>query len=87
MSSKRFTAEQWRVWFEEFERAGVTVRKFCDSKRTTNNTFYKWRRRLRAETPALGNANSQAGGNANSSAQRNNGSRAAGKEEMRTHKL
>lgn len=60
MSRKRFTAEQWRVWFEEFERAGLTVRQFCDSKETTTNTFYVWRRRLRTETPARVSSDSPA---------------------------
>ena len=55
MSRKRFTIDQWRVWFEEFDRGGLTVQQFCDSKGTTPNTFYNWRRRLR-EKPAVENS-------------------------------
>ena len=55
MSLKRFTVEQWRVWFEEFEGGSLTVQQFCDSKGTTPNTFYNWRRRLQEE-PAVENS-------------------------------
>ena len=47
MSRKRFSAEQWRAWFGEFEQRDLTVQQFCDAKGTTANTFYSWRRRLR----------------------------------------
>lgn len=47
MSRKRFSSEQWRAWFEEFEANDLTVQQFCDLKGTTANTFYNWRRRLR----------------------------------------
>ena len=46
MGRKRFTAEQWQAWFEEFEQSGLTVQQFCKAKGTTANTFYNWRRRL-----------------------------------------
>lgn len=49
MSRKRFTGDQWRTWFEEFDQSGLTVAKFCQLKGTTANTFYNWRRRLRDE--------------------------------------
>ena len=46
MAGKRFTTEQWRAWFEEFERSDLTVDRFCKAKGTTTNTFYLWRRKL-----------------------------------------
>jgi len=52
MSRKRFTVDQWRAWFDEFEGCDLTVQQFCDSKGTTPNTFYNWRRRLREESVA-----------------------------------
>lgn len=60
MSRKRFTADQWRVWFEEFDQGGLTVQQFCDAKGTTANTFYNWRRRLREEQSAQENLNRNA---------------------------
>ena len=48
MQRKRFSADQWRAWFLEFEAGELTVQQFCDVKGTTANTFYNWRRRLRA---------------------------------------
>ena len=53
MSRKRFSGEQWRCWFEEFAESHLTVQQFCDSKGTTANTFYNWRRKLRAEAPSF----------------------------------
>ena len=49
MTKKRFSADQWREWFLEFEQCGLTVQQFCDSKETTANTFYKWRRKLKEQ--------------------------------------
>ena len=59
MSRKRFTAEQWWAWFQEFEQNDLTVQQFCDAKGTTANTFYNWRRRLREEQPAQENQNTE----------------------------
>lgn len=53
MSSKRFSGEQWRAWFKEFNESELTVQQFCESKGTTANTFYNWRRKLRAEAQSL----------------------------------
>lgn len=47
MSRKRFSSDQWRIWLEEFEQSDLTVQQFCESKGTTANTFYNWRRKLR----------------------------------------
>lgn len=61
MQRRRFSADQWRAWFLEFETSDLTVQQFCDLKGTTANTFYNWRRRLRAmsdaETDASGSEN------------------------------
>ena len=46
MSRKRYTAEHWRVWFDEFGACGLTVERFCKAKNTTANTFYLWRKKL-----------------------------------------
>jgi transposase-like protein len=53
MSGKRFSADQWRGWFAEFEQSGLTVRQFCERKGTTANTFYNWQRRLRDDPGSL----------------------------------
>lgn len=53
MSRQRFTAEQWRAWLGEFEQSELTVQQFCDSKGTTANTFYNWRRRLRESSDSV----------------------------------
>lgn len=45
--AKRYTEQQWRDWFEEFERSGLTVAKFCESIGVCVVTFYRWRRKLK----------------------------------------
>lgn len=44
--AKHFSADQWRVWFLEFERSDLTVAKFCESAGVSGQSYYKWRRRL-----------------------------------------
>ena len=46
MSRKRFSAGQWRAWFDEFDASGLTVERFCKVKNKTANTFYLWRKKL-----------------------------------------
>lgn len=48
MSRQRFNAAQWGAWLKEFDQSDLTVQQFCDSKGTSVNTFYNWRKRLRA---------------------------------------
>jgi len=42
----RYPEQQWREWFDEFERSSVTVASFCDSIGVCIQTFYRWRRKL-----------------------------------------
>ena len=44
--ANRYTEQQWRDWFDEFERSGLTVAKFCESIGVCVVTFYRWRRKL-----------------------------------------
>ena len=60
MSRKRFSVEQWRVWFAEFDQSDLTVQQFCDLKGTTANTYYNWRRRLQ-EQPAVEDSSQHSG--------------------------
>jgi len=43
------SAEQWRAWLAEFEQSEMTVSQFCQSLGVSDNTFYKWRQRLKAD--------------------------------------
>ena len=44
--AKRYTEQQWRDWFDEFERSNLTVAKFCESIGVCVVTYYRWRRKL-----------------------------------------
>lgn len=44
--AKRYTEQQWRDWFDEYERSGLTVAKFCESIGVCVQTYYRWRRKL-----------------------------------------
>jgi transposase-like protein len=53
--AKRYSEQQWRDWFDEFERSGLTVAKFCETIGVCVVTFYRWRRKLnRAVSKGLG---------------------------------
>ena len=51
------SADQWRAWLKEFKQRDVTVGQFCQSLGVSQNTFYKWRQRLKgnfaADSPEL----------------------------------
>jgi hypothetical protein len=49
--AKRYTEQQWRDWFDEFERSGLTVGEFCESVGVCVQTYYRWRRRLNQSVP------------------------------------
>lgn len=44
---RRFTADQWASWFDEFDASDLSVKAFCRQLRVSENTFYQWRRRLK----------------------------------------
>lgn len=46
--AKHFSADQWRAWFVEFEQNDLTVLKFCESVNVSVQSYYKWRKRLKA---------------------------------------
>ena len=43
-----YPAEQWAEWVAEQAASGPTVAAFCDSIGVSENSFYVWRRKLRA---------------------------------------
>lgn len=43
-----YGAEQWAEWVAEQAGSGVTIAAFCDSIGVSENSFYVWRRKLRA---------------------------------------
>jgi transposase-like protein len=46
------SADQWRAWLKEFEQRDITVAQFCQSLGVSQNTFYKWRQRLKGNRAA-----------------------------------
>ncbi|QEG01548.1 hypothetical protein Mal15_56250 [Stieleria maiorica] len=45
---KRFSAPQWAAWMEQFESSELTVAEFCQQIHVSVNSFYVWRRKLKA---------------------------------------
>lgn len=49
------TQEERRQWWRQLvaqqEQSGVSVRAFCERHRTSEHSFYKWRKRLAARLP------------------------------------
>jgi len=43
-----YPAEQWADWIAEQAGSGLTIAAFCDSIGVSENSFYVWRRKLRA---------------------------------------
>lgn len=43
---KRYSADQWAAWFEEFDRSGLSVTEFCSRIDVNHNSFYRWRKKL-----------------------------------------
>ena len=41
----------WRQLIAKQEQSGVSVRAFCQQHRTSEYSFYHWRKRLREELP------------------------------------
>jgi len=46
------SAAQWQAWLKEFEQRDITVGQFCQSLGVSQNTFYKWRQRLKEDLAA-----------------------------------
>lgn len=46
------SADQWQAWLVEFEQRDITVGQFCQSLGVSQNTFYKWRQRLKGNLAA-----------------------------------
>src|ERR1700741_738784 len=38
--------EYWRQLIAEQQQSGVSVRRFCQQRRTSEHSFYQWRKRL-----------------------------------------
>lgn len=49
---KRYSAQQWAAWLEEFAQSGLSVAQFCQHIDVGQNSFYFWRRKLKAQTDA-----------------------------------
>jgi transposase-like protein len=41
----------WRRLIAQYEQSGVSVRAFCQQHRTSEHSFYQWRKRLREQLP------------------------------------
>ena len=41
----------WRGLIAQYEQSGVSVRAFCKQHRTSEHSFYQWRKRLREQLP------------------------------------
>ena len=46
--SRREKVAEWRGRLERFEGAGVTVATFCQDEGVSAQSFYQWRKKLRA---------------------------------------
>lgn len=46
MSGKITVRHMWQERLQRFERAGLSVRAFCDDEGVSQASFYNWRRRL-----------------------------------------
>lgn len=44
-------SEYWRGRIAEQERSGISVKRFCEEHKLTEQSFYSWRKRLWAEQP------------------------------------
>jgi hypothetical protein len=52
---QRYLAEQWAAWIGEQAESGLTIAAFCGAIGVSENSFYVWRRKLRAaEASATG---------------------------------
>jgi transposase-like protein len=49
MGHRRHSAEQWSAWIDEQRDSGQTIASFCGLIGVSENSFYVWRRKLRAE--------------------------------------
>ena len=59
--------EFWRRLVAQQQQSGVAVRAFCRQRRTSEHSFYRWRKRLGAQLPvkfALVEVNAGSPGNA-----------------------
>ena len=43
--------EDWRERIAAQERSGVSVKRFCEERGLTEQSFYFWRKRLRKQAP------------------------------------
>jgi len=53
-SNGRKSAARERDWHERIaaqERSGISVKRFCEEQRLTEQSFYMWRKRLRKQRP------------------------------------
>jgi transposase-like protein len=39
--------QRWLDWFAEYEACDLTIAEFCAGKGVSQQSFYKWRRKLR----------------------------------------
>ncbi len=44
-----YGAEQWADWIAEQAGSGLTITAFCESIGVSENSYYVWRRKLRAQ--------------------------------------
>jgi transposase-like protein len=46
---QRYSREQWHGWLEEQPVSGLSIAAFCRDKGISQNSFYRWRRKLARE--------------------------------------
>lgn len=54
MSRRRLSREQWQVWIAKQAESGQSVAAFCATNDLPQQSFYLWRRKLRAEPSSAG---------------------------------
>lgn len=48
---KAARSEYWRERITQQERSGLSVHRFCEEQRLTEQAFYAWRKRLQKQQP------------------------------------
>ena len=52
-TTRRARSDYWGEQVAAQENSGLTVKRFCQRQGVSEHSFYAWRKRLRAQKPAL----------------------------------
>ena len=47
MGRSGFGREQWVAWVTEQSESGLSVKRFCDERQISLQSFYNWRRKIK----------------------------------------